>query len=244
MSEELTPTDTPEPTPAPEPTPEPAPNPNPEPTPAPEETPGATETATSDKEDYSFDSDDKGDSGDTNGDTKDGEQHAEYSVEWPEGYEANEDLTNMVNAAAREVGVSDKALGAYTVRMIEQLEAREAERLQADDADLKGAWGKDYLANKKAAKEFMQGVMKEHGIPAEEAKAFATPQGVKLLYALSQKLGGGAVHGGKVSADEKAWATAALSDRSHPEYKALSDPKDPRHKEVTARYFRAKGARV
>lgn len=238
MSEELTPTDTPEPTPAPEPTPEPAPNPNPEPAPAPEETPEPEP-----KEDYSFDEEprDEPKADDPKGDE---DAPAEYSVEWPEGYEANEDLTNMVNAAAREVGVSDKALGAYTVKMIEQLEAREAERLQADDADLKGAWGKDYLANKKAAKEFMQGVMKEHGISAEEAKAFANPKGFKLLYALSQKLGGGAVHVGKVNADEKAWATAALSDRSHPDYKALSDPKDPRHKEVTARYFRAQGAKV
>lgn len=231
MSEELTPTDTPEPTPAPEPTPEPAPNP--EPTPAPEETPEPEP-----KEDYSFDEEPRDEP------KGDEDTPAEYSVEWPEGYEANEDLTNMVNAAAREVGVSDKALGAYTVRMIEQLEAREAERLKADDADLKGAWGKDYLANKKAAKAFMQGVMKEHGISAEEAKAFANPKGFKLLYALSQKLGGGEVHVGKVNADEKAWATAALSDRSHPDYKALSDPKDPRHKEVTMRYFRAQGARV
>ena len=206
------------------------------------ETKTEPETATSDKEDYSFDSDDEGDSGDTKSDTEEAPQ--EYSVAWPEGYEANEELTNMVNVAAREVGVSDKALGAYTVKMIEQLEVREAERLQADDADLKGAWGKDYLANKKAAKAFMQGVMKEHGISAEEAKAFANPKGFKLLYALSQKLGGGAVHVGKVNADEKAWATAALSDRSHPDYKALSDPKDPRHKEVTARYFRAQGAKV
>lgn len=204
-----------------------------------------TDSATPEVEDYSFDAEAEADGGEADGDTKgDEDASAEYSVEWPEGYEANEDLTSMVNTAAREVGVSDKALGAYTVRMIEQLEERQAAMLAADDAALKEAWGKDYLANKKAAKGFMQGVMKEHGISAEEARVFANPKGFKLLYALSQKLGGGSVHVGNAKADEKAWAASALKDRSHPDYKALSDPKDPRHKEVTARWFRAQGAKV
>jgi hypothetical protein len=240
MSEELIPTDTPTPAPEPMPTPEPAPNP--EPTPAPEPTPEPTPDPAP-IEDYSF-GDGEDNSDEPKDEPKDEDAPAEYSVEWPDGYEANEELTSMVNAAARETGVSDKALGAYTARMIEQLEEREAARLQAEDADLKGEWGKDYLANKKAAKSFMQSVMKEHGISADEAKMLANPRGFKLLYALSQKLGGGELHVGNVKADEKAWATAVMSDRTHPDYAALSDPKDPRHREVTLRYFRAQGAKV
>ena len=239
MSEELNTNDVPEPTPTTEPTPEPTPK-----TEASTEQPLAPESApdSEPKETYSFD--DEADEEVKSDESKEEESPTEFSVEWPEGYEANEDLTNMVNTAAREVGVSDKALGAYTVRMIEQLEERHAAQLQADDAALKEAWGKDFLANKKAARGVMQSVMREHGISAEEAKVFANAKGFKVLYALSQKLGGGAVHVGNNKSDEKAWATAALTDKSHPDFKALSDPKDPRHKEVTARYFRAQGAKV
>ena len=197
-------------------------------------------------EDYSFGEED-GDGDEPKADEpKDEDAPKEYSVEWPEGYEANEDLTNMVNAAARECGVTDKALGAYTAKMIEQLEAKQAALLAQDDADLKSAWGKDYLANKKAARDFMGRVMKEHGISAEEAKLMANPRGFKLLYALSQKLGSapatGMERGG--AENERAWAEAAMSDRSHPDHKALKDIHDPRHKEVTRRYFRAHGAAV
>lgn len=207
----------------------------------------ATQDATEEKrrEDYSFDTDDD-DEADAPESPEGGEDgaEAEYSVEWPEGYEASDALSAMVNEAARETGVTDKALGAYTARMIEVLEAKQAEREDAEDAALKEAWGRDYRANKKAAREFMRGVMADSGLSAEDAKIFANARGFRVLYALSQKVGGGAVHLGTAKADEANWAVSAMSDKEHPDYKALRDPRDPRHKEVTQRYFRAKGARV
>ena len=197
------------------------------------------------REDYSFDTDDDAaaDAPESPEGGEDGAE-AEYSVEWPEGYEASDALSAMVNEAARETGVTDKALGAYTARMIEVLEAKQAEREDAEDAALKEAWGRDYRANKKAAREFMRGVMKDSGLSADDAKIFANAKGFRVLYALSQKVGGGAVHLGTARADEANWAESAMNDRTHPDYKALRDPRDPRYKEVTQRYFRAKGARV
>lgn len=208
----------------------------------PKESEETTNSTTNEPEDYSFDADAEVDGGDTGGDTEEGAE--EFCVEWPEGYEASDDLTEMVNKAARDAGVSDKALGVYTARMIEQLEEKQAAVLAADDAALKEAWGRDYLANKKAAREFMGRVMREHGLGKEDVQHLANPKGFKLLYVLSQKVGGGAVHLGRASSDEVAWAKAAMGDREHPDHKALTDVRDPRHKEVTRRYFRANGARV
>ena len=82
------------------------------------------------------------------------EAAAAYSVEWPEGYEASDELTGMVNEVARECGVSDKALGAYTARMIEVLEAQHMEQVKAADAELKAEWGRDYNANMRDVKAF------------------------------------------------------------------------------------------
>ena len=228
------PVPTPEPTPAPEPTPEPTPAPEPEPKdePAP-------------MEDYSFGADD-GDEEEPKDKPKDEDAPQEYSVEWPEDYEANEELTSMVNSAARECGVTDKALGAYTARMIELLEAKHAEQLAADDAALKEAWGRDFLSNKKAAQAFMGRMMKATGLTKEDMQSFANPRGFKVLHALSQQMGGGKAHGleRKPNTAELDWAKAAMGDRNHADFKALNDSRDPRHREVTQRYFRAMGANV
>lgn len=177
---------------------------------------------------------------------QDGDEAAGYEVEWPEGYEANDELTGMVNAAARECGVQDRALGAYTARMIELLEAKHAERLAADDAALKEAWGSDFLSNKKEAQAFMGRMMKATGLTKDDLSDFANPRGFKVLHALSRQMGGGRPQGleRKANTAELDWAKAAMGDRSHADFKALNDPRDPRHREVTARYFRAMGAKV
>jgi len=175
------------------------------------------------------------------------EEAAPYEVEWPEDFAASDDLTALTNEVARECGVSDKALGRYTAAMIGRIEARHVEQLAAADAALKQEWGRDYAANMKEARAFMSRQMKAHGLSAADVAEFATPKGFKVLYALSQSMGSKPTAGMQASATaqaEAAWAQAAMSDTSHPDNKALRDVTDPRHREVTARYFRAQGAKL
>lgn len=175
------------------------------------------------------------------------EEAAPYEVEWPEDFAASDDLTALTNEVARECGVSDKALGRYTAAMIGRIEARHVEQLAAADAALKQEWGRDYAANMKEARAFMSRQMKAHGLSAADVAEFATPKGFKVLYALSQSMGSKPTAGMQASATaqaEAAWAQAAMSDTEHPDNKALRDVLDPRHREVTARYFRAQGAKL
>lgn len=191
---------------------------------------------------YSLDDDDKTE----DNKTEDDKTESEFSVEWPEDFSANDELTDMVNSAAREVGVNDKAIGAYTAKMIEQLEAKNLAMQEADDAALKEAWGRDFLSNSKAAKDFAKRVISETDLTKQDLESFLNPKGMKVLYALSQKMGGGKTHGIERSSNstEMSWAKAAMSDPNHADYKALKNVRDPRHKEVTARYFRAMGAKL
>lgn len=177
---------------------------------------------------------------------KEEEAAAAYSVEWPEGYEASDELTGMVNEVARECGVSDKALGAYTARMIEVLEAQHMEQVKAADAALKAEWGRDYNANMRDVKSFVGKLKAAGNLTSEDLKEFAGPRGFKVLHAVANMVGGGGAKGvepGAVAGDAS-WAAAVMNDRSHPDNVALRDVNDPRHKEVTARWFRAQGARV
>lgn len=169
-----------------------------------------------------------------------------YSVEWPEGYEASDELTGMVNEVARECGVSDKALGAYTARMIEVLETQHMEQVKAADAALKAEWGRDYNANMRDVKAFVGKLKAAGNLTNEDLKEFAGPRGFKVLHAVANMVGGGGAKGvepGAVTSDA-GWAAEVMNNRSHPDNAALRDVNDPRHKEVTARWFRAQGARV
>ncbi|MBR5184804.1 MAG: hypothetical protein IKW19_00760 [Akkermansia sp.] len=169
-----------------------------------------------------------------------------YSVEWPEGYEASEGLTGMVNEVARECGVSDKALGAYTARMIEVLEEQHLEQVKAADAELKAAWGRDYAANMRDVKAFVGKLKAAGNLTSADLKEFAGPRGFKVLHAVANMVGSGGAKGvepGAVAGDAS-WAAEVMNDRSHPDNAALRNANDPRHKEVTARWFRAQGARV
>ncbi len=197
------------------------------------------------REDYSLDDDENENAG--SGDDEDSKEEPDaFEVEWPEGYEADEELTGLVNATARECGVTDKAVGAYTARMLEHLQEKHAAMQDADDAALKQEWGRNFLANKKEAREFMSRIRKETGLTKEDMRDFAGARGFKVMYALSQKLNGGKIEGldRKPNTAELDWAKAALTDKAHPDHKALNDARDPRHREVTARYFRAQGANL
>lgn len=169
-----------------------------------------------------------------------------YSVEWPEGYEASDELTGVVNDVARECGVSDKALGAYTARMIEVLEAQHMEQVKAADAELKAEWGRDYAANMRDVKAFVGKLKAAGNLTSADLKEFAGPRGFKVLHAVANMVGSGGAKGVErgTTASDASWATAVMNDRSHPDNAALRDVNDPRHKEVTARWFRAQGARV
>lgn len=192
---------------------------------------------------YSFDEPTDGGDGADGGEAG-GQETAGYEVDWPEGFNATDELTSLTNDVARECGVSDKALGAFTAGMLERFEELQTQMLAKDDAALKAVWGRDYAANKKEAAAFMGRLMKETGLTKEDVAGFANPKGFRVIYELSRKVGSRPVQGmGAVASNEAAWAHAAMSDASHPDNKALRDVHDPRHREVTERYFRAQGAR-
>lgn len=188
----------------------------------------------------SYDLDNPDDGGGDDGGDGSGE---DYKLEFPEGFQAGDAFTALATPVARELGLDGKKAGAYAAGVVQALQKAEQAEFVKSDAALKKEWGADYRANRAEAQKFYNWCLQESGLSKEDMRVFHSPKGVKLLYALSRRVGekaqGTARDAGRQS--ERQWAHEAKTNPEHPDYKALRDVDDARFEEVTQRYNRAMG---
>ena len=174
------------------------------------------------------------------GEQKEGEE--EYQLSYPENWNADPAFTELVTPIAKKSGIDGKTFGALTAEVIGKMQEAEYANMVKTDAELKKDWGSDYDANMKAARAEAAFLKKEAGLTDEDLRVFASPKGMRALYAISLTHGERGAAGMKeVSASDKAWAEEVMTNPAHPDYKAFHDVDDPRWRLVNERYNRAKG---
>lgn len=172
----------------------------------------------------------------------DSEEEQSYAIEWPEGYEATPEFEAVAAEAAKGSGLDGKAAGLYTSRVLDALNEAEVKNMERTDAELKEEWGSDYNTRMKECKSFLSRHAKESGLTNEDIAVLQSPKGFKLLYSFMKATGESPAHMGKADASTQSWAHEAMNNPAHPDYKALHEVNDPRHDEVTRRWYRAQGA--
>lgn len=170
------------------------------------------------------------------------EDEQPYTIEWPEGYEATPEFEAVAAEAAKGSGLDGKAAGLYTSRVLDALNEAEMKNMERTDTELKEEWGSDYNARMKECKNFLSRHAKESGLTNEDIAVLQSPKGFKLLYSFMKATGESPAHMGKADASTTSWAHEAMNNPAHPDYKALHELNDPRHDEVTRRWYRAQGA--
>lgn len=174
------------------------------------------------------------------GEQKEGEE--EYQLSYPENWNADPAFTELVTPIAKKSGIDGKTFGALTAEVIGKMQEAEYANMVKTDAELKKDWGADYDANMKAARAEAAFLKKEAGLTDDDLRVFASPKGMRALYAISLTHGERGAAGMKeVSASDKAWAEEVMNNPAHPDYKAFHDVDDPRWRLVNERYNRAKG---
>ena len=173
---------------------------------------------------------------------KDSEDEQPYSIEWPEGYEATPEFEAVAAEAAKGSGLDGKTAGLYTSRVLDALNEAELKNMERMDSELKEEWGSDYNTRMKECKSFLSRHAKASGLTNEDIAVLQSPKGFKLLYSFMKATGESPAHMGKADASTKSWAHEAMNNPAHPDYKALHVLNDPRHDEVTRRWYRAQGA--
>lgn len=172
----------------------------------------------------------------------DSEEEKSYAIEWPEGYEATPEFEAVAAEAAKGSGLDGKAAGLYTSRVLDALNEAEMKNMERTDAELKEEWGSDYNTRMKECKSFLSRHAKESGLTNEDIAVLQSPKGFKLLYSFMKATGESPAHMGKADASTQSWAHEVQNNPSHPDYNAFYDLNDPRHDEVTRRWYRAQGA--
>lgn len=179
---------------------------------------------------------------DTDGDQ--GEQAEAYEVPWGDDFFENDALRDMLSGHAKAAGLPAGEVGRFLNNVAASIREDELRAFQADDAALKGDWGKDYEHNMAEAKAFARRLGERSGVSVEEiGKAFANPTGFRLLHAMSKAMGEGGIKGAERGVNAADEAKAMLSDPSHRYYEAIGNPSHPKWTEANAYYNRLVGLR-
>ena len=172
------------------------------------------------------------------------QEETEYEIDFGEGFVENDALRDMLKGHARAAGLPADAAGKFLSEVAASIRADEEEAFKEADEALKDEWGAEYETNVSAAKAFARKLSVESGVPMEKMAVFASPDGFRVLHAISRLTGeGGLKGGGQVPAktepaDE---AQAILSDPNHRYYKAIADPSHPQWREATDYYNKLVG---
>lgn len=156
----------------------------------------------------------------------------------------NDALRDMLKGHARAAGLPADAAGKFLSEVAASIRADEEEAFKEADEALKDEWGAEYETNVSAAKAFARKLSVESGVPMEKMAVFASPDGFRVLHAISRLTGeGGLKGGGQIPAktDPADEAQAILSDPNHRYYKAIADPSHPQWREATDYYNKLVG---
>lgn len=174
----------------------------------------------------------------------DAKQEAAYEIEWGEGFVENDALRDMLKGHAQSSGIPADAAGMFLSSVAASIRADEEAAFKEADESLKSDWGAEYETNVSAAKAFARKLSQESGVSMEKMGVFASPDGFRVLHAISKVMGEGGLRGGgqgvkaMAPADE---AQAILSDPNHRFYKAIADPSHPQWREATDYYNKLVG---
>ena len=172
------------------------------------------------------------------------QEETEYEIDFGEGFVENDALRDMLKGHARAAGLPADAAGKFLSEVAASIRADEEEAFKEADEALKDKWGAEYETNVSAAKAFARKLSVESGVPMEKMAVFASPDGFRVLHAISRLTGeGGLKGGGQIPAktDPADEAQAILSDPNHRYYKAIADPSHPQWREATDYYNKLVG---
>ena len=164
------------------------------------------------------------------------QEETEYEIDFGEGFVENDALRDMLKGHARAAGLPADAAGKFLSEVAASIRADEEEAFKEADEALKDEWGAEYETNVSAAKA--------SGVSMEKMAVFASPDGFRVLHAISRLTGeGGLKGGGQIPAktDPADEAQAILSDPNHRYYKAIADPSHPQWREATDYYNKLVG---
>ncbi len=172
------------------------------------------------------------------------QEETEYEIDFGEGFVENDALRDMLKGHARAAGLPADAAGKFLSEVAASIRADEEEAFKEADEALKDEWGAEYETNVSAAKAFARKLSVESGVPMEKMAVFASPDGFRVLHAISRLTGEGGLKGsGQIPAktDPADEAQAILSDPNHRYYKAIADPSHPQWREATDYYNKLVG---
>ena len=172
------------------------------------------------------------------------QEETEYEIDFGEGFVENDALRDMLKGHARAAGLPADAAGKFLSEVAASIRADEEEAFKEADEALKDEWGAEYETNVSAAKAFARKLSVESGVPMEKMAVFASPDGFRVLHAISRLTGeGGLKGGGQIPAktDPADEAQAILSDPNHRYYKAIAAPSHPQWREATDYYNKLVG---
>ena len=172
------------------------------------------------------------------------QEETEYEIDFGEGFVENDALRDMLKGHARAAGLPADAAGKFLSEVAASIRADEEAAFKEADEALKDEWGAEYETNVSAAKAFARKLSVESGVSMEKMAVFASPDGFRVLHAISRLTGeGGLKGGGQIPAktDPADEAQAILSDPNHRYYKAIADPSHPQWREATDYYNKLVG---
>lgn len=172
------------------------------------------------------------------------QEETEYEIDFGEGFVENDALRDMLKGHARAAGLPADAAGKFLSEVAASIRADEEAAFKEADEALKDEWGAEYETNVSASKAFARKLSVESGVPMEKMAVFASPDGFRVLHAISRMIGeGGLKGGGQIPAktDPADEAQAILSDPNHRYYKAIADPSHPQWREATDYYNKLVG---
>lgn len=161
----------------------------------------------------------------------------------PEGFDLTEcpaipeDMHGGLGAIARKHGIAGAAASAMLKEALSLADQRAAAQNKAEMAALKRELGKDFRAEIDATAGFMARMAKKAGLSKEDCSILMSPKGYRLMSAIrkaageSETIRGGGQTAPKMSIEEQMDAIY----NNETDYNALTNPMDPRHREVNDR---------
>lgn len=172
----------------------------------------------------------------------------DYTLTFPDTFAEHPEAAaynTILAPIAQQSGIDGEAFGklfaeSYTAIENARQQAEWKNRLQ-QDTELKKDWGADYEANMRTARGLIQFLKDRAGLTDSDLTVFASPKGMRALYAMATAHAAPPAAGLEQNAiTEKSWAQSIMQP-DHPDHAAFVDPLNPRYREINQRWLRANG---